>query len=205
MSTTVYQLFGEFSIENQCVKWGMPIQDEDEGIYVVSTSKDPYRNLGLTTFPNIDDGVMQTWINKLPDFLIDGQVVTLEKLRERLLAFWLPDESILYIGKASKRKDGTGLSTRIKEFYKTEIGEKSPHSGGQWIKVLKNLNSLYVYYGKCNNSRNIEIDMLAYFMKNVSNKSLDILYDKKLPLPFANIRFKSGIDKNTGIRNQRKK
>ncbi len=115
--------------------------------------------------------------------------------------FWLADESILYIGKAPKRSNDKGLSNRVHEYYKTPIGRRSPHSGGQWIKVLKNLDEMFVYCGLCDDPTEIEQGMLKYFMDNVSDASLSKLYDKNLPLPFANIKFNG--NKKHGMYNQR--
>lgn len=205
MSTTVQQLFKKFKIRYQSIKWGNSISNEEEGIYIISTSKDPFLNKGIKRLPKINSEVLRVWINELPNLFIDNKKATVAELKERLFEFWLPDENILYIGKAPKRKKRTGIGTRVEEYYKTKIGAKSPHSGGQWIKTLSDIESLYVYYGICENSKDIEERMLKYFMENVSEDTLLKLYDKKLPLPFANIRYRGRKDKNTGIKNQRRK
>ncbi len=72
---------------------------------------------------------------------------------------------------------------------------------GQWIKTLKALNTYSVYYGACDNPGDVELNMLEYFMSNVSKLTLSQLYDKELPIPFANIKFKG--NKNHGLKNQR--
>jgi hypothetical protein len=118
-----------------------------------------------------------------------------------LSKFWLPDESILYIGKAPKRSNGTGISKRVSEYYSTPIGKGSPHSGVQWLKVLKNIDAFTVYYGVCESPALIEYEMLNFFMNNVSTSTRLKLWDKNFPLPFANIRNKG--DKKHGLKNQR--
>jgi len=44
---------------------------------------------------------------------------------------WLPDQSIVYIGRASQ------LRRRLRQFYRHEYGRRSPHHGGQAILLLK--------------------------------------------------------------------
>lgn len=200
---TVLQLFNKFDItEFQCVKWGTTFAEKKQGIYVVSTSSDPLQHLGLSARPDFDDQQIDFWINSLSDFKVDGRRAVMDNVKGRLSHFWLPDESILYIGKAPTRKNGSGISKRVIEYYSTIIGKRRPHAGGQWIKVLKNIDRLTVYYGACDKPGEIELKMLGFFMKNVSEITLERLHDKKLPLPFANIKFTG--NKNHGLGKQRK-
>lgn len=202
MSTTVKQLFDKFDISdfNQ-VKWGTKFHEKEQGVYVVSTSSKPDSHLGLTIQPNFDDKQIELWVNKLSTFQVDGVPATVANVKTRLTEFWLPDESILYIGKAPTRKNGSGIGKRVSEYYSTIIGNGSPHSGGQWIKTLKDINNLTVYYVACDQSGTIEHEMLSFFMKNVSKVTLSNLYDKQLPIPFANIKFTG--NKKHGLTNQR--
>jgi hypothetical protein len=183
--------------------WNTTVDDSNEGIYVISSSSDPDKNLGTSLKPIFNEIQIKNWIQKLPDFQIDGLKPTLEVVKKRLEDFWLPDENVLYIGKAPKRKNGEAIGNRIREYYITELGNGSPHSGGQWIKTLKNLNSFFVYYGYTSSSDDIERKMLTSFMDGVSDETKRILRDKSLPLPFANIRYKPRNDKNHGMKNQR--
>lgn len=122
-------------------------------------------------------------------------------VKKRLTEFWFPDESIIYIGKAPTRKKESGISKRVSEYFSTIIGNGGPHSGEQWVKTLKDLNTLTVYYGACDKPGEIEHNMLDFYMSNVSKTTLEKLYDKQLPIPFANIKFTG--NKNHGLKNQR--
>ena len=202
MTTTVRQLFNKFDIlDFQQVKWGTTFHENKQGVYVVSTSNNPDKHLGISDQPNFDDQQINLWISKLPDFQIDGIPATLTNVKKRLTDFWFPDESILYIGKAPTRKNESGISKRVGEYFSTIIGNGGPHSGGQWVKALKDLNTFTVYYGACDKPGEIEHKMLDFFMSNVSKMTLAKLFDKQLPIPFANIKF-SG-NKNHGLKNQR--
>ena len=202
MATTVRQLFNHFNIlEFGKVKWGTTFNEKKQGVYVVSTSSDPDKHLGITDSPNFDDLQIKLWLSKLQNFQVDGVPATLTNLKNRLAEFWFPDESILYIGKAPTRKNGSGISKRVMEYFTTIIGDGGPHSGGQWIKALKDLNNYTVYYGACNKPTDIEREMMSFFMDNVSEVTLSKLYDKQLPIPFANIKFTG--NKRHGLKNQR--
>lgn len=205
MPISVKSIFENSAMNSfQKVSWGSSIEDKNEGVYIVSTSPDPEKNLGTSVNPNFKEEVIEKWIQELPNFKIDNVEPTLEVIKNRLNEFWLPDENILYIGKAKKRINGEALGKRISEYYITEMGDGTPHSGGQWLKTLSNLPKLFVYYGYSCNPAEAEKQMLKYFMQKVSKETLQHLRDKNLPLPFANIRYKPGKDKNHGMKNQRK-
>ena len=201
-TTTVRQLFNHSNIlEFGKVKWETTFYEKRQGVYIVSTSSDPDKHFGITDSPNFDDQQIKLWLSKLPNFQVDGVPATLTNLKNRLAEFWFPDESILYIGKAPTRKNGSGISKRVIEYFTTIIGNGGPHSGGQWIKALKDLNKYTVYYGACNKPTDIEREMMSFFMDNVSEVTLSKLYDKQLPIPFANIKFTG--NKKHGLKNQR--
>lgn len=202
MTTTVGQLFRKFDmVEVKQLKWGTMFNEKQQGVYVVSTSDDPEKHLGITDHPIFDDRQINLWIDKVPDLQVDGVPATLTRLKNRLADFWFPDESIIYIGKAPRRKNESGIGKRVCEYFSTRIGDRGPHSGGQWIKTLKNCATFTVYYSRCEDPTEIEKEMLYYFMDNVSKTTLALLYDKKLPIPFANIRLTG--NKKHGLKNQR--
>lgn len=204
MPILVSDMFKENGVKSFLkVKWNENINSQNEGIYLISLSSDPNQNIGISQSPNFSDIQITQWINKVPNFLIDDKKTSVDIVKNRLLEFWLPDKNILYIGKAPKRKNNKGIGNRVSEYYRTILGSGSPHSGGQWIKTLANLNNTYVYYGFTSNPTEIEFNMLTKFMSQVNKTTKNKLRDSVLPLPFANIRYKPSIDKNHGMKNQR--
>lgn len=202
MPTTIRQLFTQFNIDNfSKVEWRQPFFDNNKGIYVVSTSHIEDEHLGLIPTPLFNEPKLTEWLFNSPGLTLDGNRPTTDQLKNRLSEFWLPDENILYIGKADKRKNNDGLSCRIGEFYNPRMGN-NPHSGGLWIRTLSNLKTTTVYYCYADNPKVLEEDMLVYFMNNVSNTTLAQLRDKNLPLPFANLQARPGIRKNHGLKKQ---
>lgn len=145
MPTNIANLFQYFGIMNyDVVPWSTPIGSKGQGVYIVALTNDITSTCKFLA--EFDELVIQKWIDKLPTFTVDGRRATVETVKARLGQFWLPDECILYIGKAPFRDNGDGLANRVKEYYDTEIGERKEHSGGQWIKALSNLDSTFVFY-----------------------------------------------------------
>ena len=202
MGTTVQQLFYNVGIaEFDSVKWETPINIFGQGVYLISTSSNPNKNKKVD-YPVFDTEKINAWIKKVPNFQVDNLTSTLETVRSRLDNFWIPDENILYIGKAPYRSKGKkAISRRVHEYYTTELGNKGPHRGGHWLKTLTNLQDLTVYFAITDNPKTVEDHMLDYFQSHVSSKCISNLYDKTLPLPFANIKHK-GKCKRHGFNKQ---
>jgi len=201
LPTTINQLIKEFDlpVANK-VKWGERIPTQDEGIYIVSLSDDPNSNNGILNEVPISDNIIEKWIAKVDGFEIDRiKTYDLKVIIKRLSQFWMPDENIVYIGKAPKRSSGKGIGNRVNEYYRTEYGARKPHAGGHWIKSLTVFEDLFVYYSPCDNPGDVEISLLRYFCKNVSETTRDILRDKTLSLPFANLQLERGQIKNHGL------
>lgn len=206
MPTTINELSRVFNLNHfKMVHWGFPPGTEEVGIYIISLSPDPEKNIGTLEKCPVDVEIINEWIYKVGGFELDGlKTFDAQSVTRRMSEFWLPDENILYIGNAPKRSNNKGIGNRVREFYKTEYGEAKPHAGGHWLKSLKNLNELYVYYAETYDSGNIEIEMLEFFCDNVSDETLEILMDKKLPLPFANLELTKGKRKNHGLYKMKK-
>jgi len=201
MPTTVNRLIEEYELPPAGkVKWGERIATQDEGIYIVSLSDDPNSNNGILNEAPISENIIKKWIAKVGGFEIDKlKTYDSKVIIERLSQFWMPDENIVYIGKAPKRSNGKGIGNRVSEYYKTEYGARKPHAGGHWIKSLTVLEDLFVYYSPCDNPGDVEISLLQYFCENVSESTRNELRDKTLTLPFANLQLERGQIKNHGL------
>jgi len=201
MSTSISELEEVFCLRvTQSVKWGTTIHENNYGIYIISSSQ----KIGLS--PNyksavyFNDNQINIWMQNAPCMMLYNNKPTILNLKQQLMKFWLCDEPILYIGKAEKQS----LHERINQFYRHNVGKKSPHKGGYWLKLLSNLNDLYIHILPTEDSHKIEEKMLEYFMGNVSKESKQNSVDDKLCLPFANLQLRSGIIKNHGLKNHYK-
>jgi len=181
----------------ETVRWGIKPRLSKAGIYIVSTSHDPIVNDNLFASAPIDNDVLKFWLNKVTTLKVDSNASpTFSQLRERLNQFWLPDESILYIGQTKSAK---GVAGRVSQYYRTEIGERRPHLGGHWIKTLSILKQLFVHYFPDDTPIQTEESLLRAFVGQVSKQTLGNLRDKNLPIPFANLELEKGNKKNHGI------
>jgi hypothetical protein len=109
------------------------------------------------------------------------------QLRDRLAGFWLGDENVIYIGKA------TSLHSRVADYYATPLGNRGPHAGGRWAKTLS--ADIYVYFAETPRPEEYERALLKSFARGVSLESQQALHDPSSPIPFANLQFPRGAKK----------
>jgi hypothetical protein len=81
----------------------------------------------------------------------------------------------------------TSLSDRVEQYYQTPIGARRPHAGGYFLKLLSNLDRLWVHYALCRDPSAAEDSMLRQFCERVSLDSKRALLDPAHPFPFANL------------------
>lgn len=193
MTSTVQGIFGAASLEPEgTVKWGQLVAQTGMGIYAISLSE-PLARCPLS----VED--LGELLDVRRELTLDGKRPDTNELGDRLAAFWLPDEVVLYIGLA-----GTSLQKRIGQYYRTPLGARSPHSGGWFLKTLTVLPELVVHYASCTDPRGCEDAMLASFSANVSRLTQSALHDPDRPIPFANLEWPKGRVKHHGIKGARK-
>lgn len=174
------------------VRWGSPVPEERSGDYLVSLSDDPASQGGLAQCPISSERVAELFATR-PDITIDGKAATPEALARRVERFWLPDEPVLYIGKA------TSLSGRISQYYTTALGARSPHAGGWFLKLLSTVDEIYVHYVTSQEPEQTEHAMLEGFCAGVSAATRAALHDPDHPFPFANLEWPRGTRKKHGF------
>jgi len=185
------------------VTWGSAVPATKRGIYVVSVTSDVKDRTGLDNAP-LDSGAIREWIEICPKMSVDGQPATVARLRKRLSGFWLPDEPIVYIGKSDPP-----IRKRVGQFYRTRLGASKPHAGGHWLKTLKNLNDLFVFWAEVGDDSELSPErvehsvLLPRFVESVSAKTKSHLYDPDHPFPFANLAHPPGTNKVHGLRGTR--
>jgi hypothetical protein len=184
MPTTIAQILASEGLALKgVVKWGNRVNSNSGGVYIVSLSSDPSQNFGVLENTPLSLDVIKEWLSRVPTFRLDGKInPSTEAVASRLSKFWLLDENILYIGKT----DGE-LRKRVGQYYRTPLGAPKPHHGGHWLKVLSNINQLFVYFAECSNAEAHETRMLHLFVGNVSATTLKMLHDPQHPYPFANL------------------
>lgn len=191
------------------VPWGttvpLPLSETSPrtGVYVVSLSDDPGRKDAVFNEAPISTEAIEELLAKRPELTLDGSRPSPRALTERLQSFWLPDETIVYIGLAGERKTRPAkgeVSKRVAEFYATTLGARSPHAGGWPIKTLSCLPEVFVHFAYCVGEVDAEKSSLQRFRQFVSRESLDQLRDPARAMPFANLEFPRGNAKAHGIK-----
>jgi hypothetical protein len=114
------------------------------------------------------------WLTPVPETasgvyvitLLQPLAVSIEKLSEPERSRRNAGQEIIYIGRA------TSLHRRIRQFYRHEYGRRSPHRGGQAVKLL--VDPIQVYWGTAPDCALAEHCMIEAFRSEVGD------------LPFAN-------------------
>ena len=215
MPTTIREIFNEFDLEiTGQIKWGQEISSKKCGLYFVAITNDPDK-LKCWENPFFGDTEIQNWIELVKkcwkEIKVDKKPASMTNLKNRLNNLWLPDETILYIGKAGPTVIRT-IGKRVNEYFETKLGCNKKHAGGNWINTLTKLNELTVFYSEFNLAEYHKIEetetkLIEYFSKNVSDKTKNRLVDRINCFPFANkeIHYKeqsTKIRKKHGFGNQ---
>lgn len=195
MPSTVSSLFAAAGVSpNGVVSWGTRIPRPDgkrpgTGIYIVAlTDELDSMDAALLACP-LASHVLQDLLDVRPELTVDGERPDVPALASRLSAFWCPEEVVVYIGRAGPRGRVTvsELSDRVKEYYDTVLGARSPHAGGWWIKTLANLGDLHVHYAYCDDVIETEKVVLDAFGKGLSKETIESLHESGYAMPFANL------------------
>jgi hypothetical protein len=194
----VRRLFALADLEpDGCVRWGERVSEQRRGIYAVAMTDDAGAIKALAA-PPISTEAVEELLTVRPELTVDGARPTVDELVARLASFWLPDETVVYLGLA-----GTSLRTRIRDYYKTPLGARRPHAGGWFLKTLANIDELFVHYAQADAPNAAEDAMLRAFYGGVSPTTLDKLRDPSHPFPFANLEWPPGVRKAHGIKGAR--
>lgn len=189
----VRSLLGFAGLEPEgAVQWGESVGSREAGVYLVSLSGDPGHAYGLSEAPLSADAITAL-LEARRELCVDGHPATVESLRDRLASMWVPDQPVLYIGRA------TSLRSRINQYYATPLGARSPHAGGWPLKTLGRLDELWVHWAETPDFRTVESTLLAEFVGGVRGSFAARLIDPEAPLPFANLVGGDGRRQRHGI------
>lgn len=175
------------------VRWGNKPAIEGPGVYLISTSADRDTEGGIREAP-IDAAAVRTLLGVRPDAKVDGVQATEASVIRRLKGLWVQDEPVVYIGLA-----GTSVSKRVSQYYSTRIGARAPHAGAWPLKMLRDLDRLWVHTAACSDPGAAEISMLEAFASGCNGAARSALHDPNLVLPYANLELTKGQRKQHGF------
>src|SRR5450432_1488757 len=170
------------------VRWGNPIRVGGPGVYLVELATP------LKSAP-IDHTLVGHWIEHVPSLTLDGARPTQRELAVRMGEFWLPDETVVYIGMTN-----LSIGGRVGAFVKTPLGDRRPHAGGHWFKTLTVLPELRVWWASTTAPEEYEDALLSAFAQGISAAARAALRDASVVLPFANLQTATDERKQHGIR-----
>jgi hypothetical protein len=168
------------------VPWRAPAPDAP-GVYAICLTGDPGSCAGSLASCPLSEPAVRKWLRARLELAVDGERPTRRELEARIASCWLPQEVVLYIGKA-----GGSLRHRVGAYYGTPLGRSKPHAGGRFLKTLTVLDELWVHYAVCDSDRaeGAEEAMMGAFIGDVSASSCSSLCDPAHPFPFANLEWR---------------
>ncbi|MGH2511254.1 MAG: transcription elongation factor GreA [Candidatus Limnocylindrales bacterium] len=170
------------------VRWGSPVRATGPGIYLVELAAP------LKAAP-IDHTALGLWLERVPGLTLDGVRPTPRDLANRLAEFWLPDETVVYVGMTNVSVGG-----RVGALVNTPLGDRRPHAGGHWLKTLAVLADTRVWWAATAAPEEYEDALLSAFAQGVSADTRAALRDAGVVLPFANLQTVTNERRQHGIR-----
>ena len=167
--------------------FGRPVPAQGPGVFVIELP-------APTSSAPIELTRVGKWIERVETLRLDGERPTSRALAARLASFWLPSQTILYVGASE-----ASIGRRVAAIARTELGDRRPHSGGHWLKTLRSLDGVLVWWSPTDATEEYEDALLAAFAESVAGADVGALPDRSVVLPWANLRTATGERKSTGI------
>jgi transcription elongation factor GreA len=169
------------------VTWGQPLRSRAAGIYLVELPSPP-------AIAPIELTRVGKWVERVPALRLDGARPTSKAVAARLAAFWLPGQPVLYVGATP-----SSIGGRVAALVRHVLGDRRPHAGAQWLKVLTVEGRLRIWWAETDAGEEYEDALLAAFAAGVSGAERASLFDASVVLPFANMATPTGERKAHGI------
>ena len=167
--------------------WGRPVPGRTPGVFLVELPEPlPAAPIELTR--------VGKWLERVPGLLLDGARPTSRALAARLASFWLPSQTVLYVGATAAT-----ISGRLAAMGRTTLGDHRPYAGGHWLMTLRVLPSTRIWWAATEAIEEYEDALLGAFAATVSADERAGLRDPGVVLPFANPRRPTGERKDTGL------
>ncbi len=167
--------------------WGRPVPAPGPGVFVLELPAP------LATAP-IELTRVGKWIERVETLQLDGARPSSRALAARLAAFWLPSQTVVYIGATD-----VSVGRRVASIGATGLGDRRPSSSGHWLKTLRSLDGIRVWWSLTAATEEYEDALLTAFAEGVSAAERAALPDPDVVLPFGNLRRPTGERRASGI------
>ena len=169
------------------VVWGRPVPASGRGVFVVELpAPRPTAPIEVTK--------VGKWLERVDGLRLDGSRPTSKALVARLAAFWLPSQPILYVGATN-----ASIAQRIVAIDRTVLGDRRPNHAANWLKTLRSLDGVRVWWALTDATEEYEDALLSAFAERVPADEVAMLPDHDVVLPWANLRTATGDRKATGL------
>ena len=91
------------------------------------------------------------------------------------------------------------VARRVAAIGKTELGDRRPQSGGHWLRTLRSLDAVRVWWAPTAATEEYEDALLTTFAERLPAADVASLPDRTVLLPWANLRAATGERKATGL------
>jgi transcription elongation factor GreA len=169
------------------VRWGQRVASSKPGVFLVELPTP-------VATPPIDASISGKWIETVPTLLLDGERPTGPQLVRRLASFWLPSETIVYLGSTER-----SLGGRVGALYATPLGERRPHPGGHWLKTIRGIEQLRIWWAETAAPSEAELELAVAFAEQAIRDEVAALPDPSVVVPFANLEDPLGSRKRHGL------
>jgi transcription elongation factor GreA len=166
--------------------WGRPVPAQGPGVFILELSAP------LASAP-IELTRVGKWIERVGTLRLDGERPTSKALAARLASFWLPSQTVLYIGATE-----ASVGRRVASIAATELGDRRPSSSGHWLKTLRSLDGVKVWWSLTDATEEYEDALLTAFADGVPPTERLSGPDGAI-LPFANLRRPTGERRSSGL------
>ena len=157
--------------------WGRPPAGSGPGVFIVEL---PAAQPKVA----IDPSAVAEWLSRAPDLRLDGKRPSVADMQSRLASFWLPEQTILFIGSSKK-----SVGARLAGIFKTSLGERRPQAAGYWLKTLRDIGRARIWWSPSSDPEEWEDALIDRFVKAAG------------ALPYAVLDTPSGEHRAHGLTN----
>ncbi len=168
-------------------RWGEPVRSRAPGVLLVEIA-------GRLDEAPIDITAVKRWVDRVPGLRLDGERPTPTQLATRLASFWLPQQTVLYVGRTGK-----SLGARAASLFGTPLGDRKPHSGGHWLWTIARRGELRIWWAETDAPEEHEDALFEAIAGDLDTDVSSRLLALGSVLPWANLTATTGDPKRTGL------
>ncbi len=169
------------------IVWDQALPSRSPGIFLVEVA-------ARTDEAPIDIVAVRDWLERVPGLMLDGERPTASALAARLNSFWIPQQTVVYVGRTTK-----SLAARVSSLIHTPLGDRKPHPGGHWLWTLRDVAKLRIWWAETTAPEEYEDGLSNAVAEDCDPAVAAILAGFGPLLPWANMSSATGDPKRTGI------